>query len=193
MITSRHYCGGSPRVGDGRLFFNLRVVLLLLVASAAVALASAGQQFDEYQVKAAFLLNFARFVDWPADAFASDREAVPICIWEPDPFGPALDKAATRQTISGRPIEIRRISQSRQASGCRVLFARSIGPHDISFLHERLVLVVSEKGSDAASAAAINFVMDEGRVHFEVNLNSAQHASLHLSARLLSLATDVKK
>jgi hypothetical protein len=167
---------------------------LLLVLALAAGIPGAGQQFDEYQVKAAFLLNFARFVDWPTEAFANERDPIPVCIWGPDPFGPTLDKAAVQQSISGRPIEIRRITEMRQIAACRVLFARSLAPRrETSIFQERYVLVVSEKGADTAAGAAINFMVDEGRVRFEIDLNPAQKAGLHLSARLLTLATRVKK
>jgi hypothetical protein len=176
-----------------RLFRICGPASRLIIFIALVPFLNADRQFDEYQIKAGFLLNFARFVDWPPEVFATGQETVPICIWEPDPFGPSLDKAAVQQTIAGHPIEIRRIAEPGLAAGCRVLFARSVSRHDTSFLRERFVLVVSEKGSDAASAAAINFTLDDGKVRFEVNLVPVQRANLHLSARLLSLAATVKK
>src|SRR5258708_34362438 len=88
----------------------------------------AAAAMDEYQVKAAFLYNFARFVEWPADVFHDPSDPFAICVLGQDPFGHALDDVVAGKKIEGRAFAVRRISAPRQAVGCRILFVSSSEP-----------------------------------------------------------------
>lgn len=166
---------------------SLLGVLLCLLAAAAQA-----QSATEYQVKAAFLFNFARFVDWPADAFPSADSALQICVLGQDPFGRDFEQVIVDKTVNGHRIEIAHPDGVPQARACQILFIaaseKARVPAILQGLKGASVLVVGDTPGFAAGGGAINFVIDDGRVRFEINLKAAQLAHLKLSSRLLTVA-----
>jgi len=164
--------------------FLLGVCLLAAVAQA--------QSATEYQVKAAFLFNFARFVEWPADAFPSADAALQICVLGQDPFGREFEQVIMDKTVNGHRIEIAHPDGVPQARSCQILFiAASEKPRLASILRGlkgSSVLIVGDTPGFAAAGGAINFVIDDGRVRFEINLKAAELAHLKISARLLTVA-----
>ncbi len=169
---------GSPKL------FLVGLCLLTAVAQA--------QSATEYQVKAAFLFNFARFVEWPAEAFPSADSALQICILGQDPFGRDFEQVIVDKVVSGRRIEIAHPDGVPQARACQILFIAASEkprfPAILQGLKGASVLVVGDTPGFAALGGAINFVLDDGRVRFEINLKAAELAHLKLSARLLTVA-----
>jgi hypothetical protein len=167
-----------------RSIFSLLVCLLAAVAQA--------QSATEYQVKAAFLFNFARFVEWPADAFPSADAALQICILGQDPFGRDFEQVIVDKTVNGHRIEIAHPEGIPQARACQILFIATSEKARLPTLVQGLkgasVLIVGDTPGFAALGGAINFVLDDGRVRFEINLKAAELAHLKLSARLLTVA-----
>jgi hypothetical protein len=167
-----------------RSIFSLLVCLLAAVAQA--------QSATEYQVKAAFLFNFARFVEWPADAFPSADAALQICILGQDPFGRDFEQVIVDKTVNGHRIEIAHPEGIPQARACQILFIATSEKARLPTLLQGLkgasVLIVGDTPGFAALGGAINFVLDDGRVRFEINLKAAELAHLKLSARLLTVA-----
>lgn len=166
-----------------------RLFLLSLYCLAAVAQA---QSATEYQVKAAFLFNFARFVEWPAEAFPSADSALQICVLGQDPFGRDFEQVIMDKTVNGHRIEVAHPEGVPQARACHILFvATSEKAHLPMILHGlkgASVLVVGDTAGFATLGGAINFVIDDSRVRFEINLKAAELAHLKLSARLLTVA-----
>jgi hypothetical protein len=152
---------------------------------------------DEYQVKAAFLYNFAKFVEWPGEAFENQSESLLVCVLGEDPFGRALDDVVGGKKIDGRALAIRRISDARQAKGCRMLFVSSSEPKSVlpvlAAINESGVLTVGESDSPAAEGMIINFILENGKIRFAINTAVAEREKLRFSSRLLSLAIIVKK
>ncbi len=167
-----------------RSIFSLLVCLLAAVAQA--------QSATEYQVKAAFLFNFARFVEWPADAFPSADAALQICMLGQDPFGRDFEQVIVDKTVNGHRIEIAHPDGIPQARACQILFIAASEkarlPTILQGLKGASVLIVGDTPGFAALGGAINFVLDDGRVRFEINLKAAELAHLKLSARLLTVA-----
>jgi len=151
--------------------------------------------FDEYQVKAAFLFNLARFVEWPADAFATPSSPVTFCIVGADPFGSALDDALRGHQVAGRATAIKRLRELSPDAGCHVVFLaqRDAAPRTAAL--ERLagasVLTVAEGRGFASRGGTIGLFLDDQRVRFEVNTEAADRARLHISSRVLALASVV--
>jgi hypothetical protein len=170
---------GSPR----------RVFLLVLCLLAATAQA---QSATEYQVKAAFLFNFARFVEWPPDAFPSPDSALQICVLGEDPFGRDFEQVIVDKTVNGHRIEIAHPDGTPQARACQILFIAASEkarlPSILQGLKGASVLIVGDTPGFAALGGAINFVLDDSRVRFEINLKAAELAHLKISARLLTVA-----
>ena len=150
---------------------------------------------SEYQVKAAYLFNFGQFAQWRSPLNVG--ETYPICVLGRDPFGAALDAALADATIDGRRAVARRITQSKEAPGCRIVF---VGDSEepqlaqtISGLSAWRVLTVSELPDFTRRGGMIQFVSASDRVRFEVNLASAEDAGIVLSAQLLKVAVLVRR
>lgn len=148
----------------------------------------------EAQVKAAFLLNFARFVDWPSSGFPNPSTPLTICVVGRDPFGPALDAVVAGETVGSRPIEIRRIESSSKGQ-CHLAFIASAEDKPVPYipLISPNVLTVGEGEAFLRAGGIISFVVENRRVRFSINQSAAQRAGLRISSRLLSLARTVER
>jgi YfiR/HmsC-like len=182
-----------------RSFLLFVHVLLGFVLSGLTgfAVSAAAQQTkpQEYQVKAVYLYNFGRFVEWPPSS-AGDESFV-ICVLGQDPFGAALDSTVAGEMIDDRKLVARRIAAPGDAAGCRILFiSSSEAAHlkDIlALVNKTTVLTVSDLPGFSDSGGMIEFVLQENKVRFRVNLAAAEKAGLTLSSQLLKVATDIKK
>ena len=150
----------------------------------------------EYQVKAAFLYNFAKFIDWPSSAFTDPKQPLDICVYGRDPFGPALEDALLGKTIGERRVSIGRAMQFQDLVGCHVVFVSNSAHESAADLANRLkgraVLLVGESDGFAASGGAIQFTIEDNRVHFVINPDAADRAGLKISSKLLALAKIVR-
>lgn len=149
----------------------------------------------EYAVKAAYLTKFGIYVEWPGATFSSPDSPINLCIAGEDPFGPVLDKAASNQHIGDRAIAIRRLKTVTRESGCQILY---IGSADTAYVEKAIeairgsaVLTVTDVDS-VMTTGVINFVIKDNRVRFNVDETAATQNDLTLSAKLLSLALNVK-
>lgn len=150
----------------------------------------------EYQVKAAYLYNFAKFVEWPAESFSSASAPFEICVFGQDPFGEELQNLTRGKQVNGRRFEIRGgVTAPAQASSCHILFVSTSATRRFlavaQELQGRSVLIVGESEGFAERGGMINFVLEGDRVLFEVNQKAAQQAGLKISAKLLSVAKQV--
>jgi len=144
----------------------------------------------EYQVKAAFLLNFTKFIEWPA---SESTAPFGICIVGDDPFGAVLDQMVAGETYMGRRIVAQKVPRPVPGS-CQVVF---VGRSDseIRPLLASLrpgVLTVGETPGFLEAGGMINFVVVNGRVRFDINRSAAAMAGLQLSSKLLSVARSVE-
>jgi hypothetical protein len=175
------------------MVFRLGLFLFL----AAQFAAGQPQLMEEYHVKAAFLYNFAKFVDWPPEAFQGPAGAFTICVLGPYPFDRTLDDLVAGKAISGRPLSVRRISDAPQAAGCQILFVTSSAQKHvfpaIAAQKQVGVLTVGEAPGANADDMVITLGLEGDKVRFEINMRKANEEKLHVSPRLLSLATVVRK
>ena len=164
--------------------------LLVLGVTAGLAVAAA----PEYQVKAAFLFNFAKFVDWPESTLARN-ETMNVCVLGDDPFGPLLNRTVEGKTVHDRTIRVARVSEINDASQCHVLFISGSERRELPRLLPALagmsILTVGEMASFAQSGGMIGFTTEQDRVRFEINNEAAERAGLRISSQLLKLATRV--
>lgn len=169
---------------------SIQLALLLVFTGSLAA-----QTLTEYQVKAAYLYNFAKFVKWPADAPAA--ATFNICVLGSNPFGKTLTATVAEERLDGKSIAIRPIGNTSEAAECAIVFVgRSEQARLASLLPElnrRGVLTVSEVPRFTARGGMIGFVTDGDRIRFEVNLEAAQKAGLTLSSELLKVALSVKR
>lgn len=150
------------------------------------------QASSEYQVKAAFLYNFAKFVDWPAEAFAGSNGMLVIGVIGDDPFGGSLDQAINGKTINGRPLVVRRLRWGQDLRSCHIIFISSSERQRLKQIIESLrgvsVLTVGDMGQFNQQGGIINFILEANKVRFEINSRGADQARLKVSSKLLSLA-----
>lgn len=149
---------------------------------------------SEYQVKAAFVLNFIKFVNWPPAAFETANAPISICILGDDPFGNAIDHLTEGETISGRRLSVQRLPRPPVPKSCHVLFL-SKSEKDPGILNTLGpgVLTVSDRERFLTEGGMIALVVEDRRVRFDVNLRSAIKASLTMNARMLGVARSVQR
>lgn len=149
----------------------------------------------EYQLKAVFLMNFAKFVEWPTTAFRSAQSPVTICVLGEDPFGHDLDDIVRGQLAGDRTMTVRRVSQIHREETCHILFVgspeRERAERVVEALRNAPMLTVSEGNDFAAAGGMIALVIEENKVRFDVNLDAAERAGLKISSKLLKLARSV--
>ena len=153
------------------------------------------QQPLEDEVKAAFLLNFPKFTDWPASAFADDNTPISICLLGESPVAEHLSQLVQGERASGRPIVARAVKRAGPFEGCHILFiARS--EKDTAKLLAGLgpgILTVGESNGFLQEGGIIGFVVENRRVRFDISQTRAAKAMLVMNARLLNVARSVEK
>lgn len=167
--------------------------LFALLALAGL-LTSPARAESEYDVKAAYLFKFTKFVEWPASAFANPQAPFAIGIVGRDPFGGVLDRMIEGNTTGDRRLEVRRLSAGDSAGlrGCQMIFvsvseARQLGSI-LSALQSRPVLVVGESEGFASAGGMLGFALRESRIGIEINSAAARQARLKISSQLLNIA-----
>jgi hypothetical protein len=146
----------------------------------------------EYQVKAAFLFNFAKFVEWPPQSFR--RADGPLCIGilGEDPFGPVLDKTVQNKTVNGHALTLRRLKRGQDPTGCHVLFIsrseQGQAAELIAQLKGQSVLLVSEIDDFLEAGGMIRLYLETDSVKFAINPGAVEQAGLSASSKLLAIA-----
>jgi hypothetical protein len=147
----------------------------------------------EYQIKAAFLYNFAKFVKWPAPTFARPESPIVIGVLGENVFGGDLEQTIHGKTFNDHPFQVKEFRSVTEATNCQILFISASEqerlPKILSGLRGTSVLTVSEMDHFIEAGGMINFVIEEKRVHFQINNEAAEKAGLTISSKLLSLAT----
>ena len=149
----------------------------------------------EYQLKAAYVLNFLKFVEWPGDPNADIHERWIIGMVGENPFGDELTQIITGKTVQGHELEVKQFQSGEDFRGCRVLFISASEkkrlPATLAALSGSSVLTVGDMDHFIESGGMIQFVMEEKRVRFAIDISASSRARLKLSSKLLSLARTV--
>jgi hypothetical protein len=173
------------------------VLLVCLTVSPALAAAPSSPRSPEYLIKAAYLYNFAMFIDWPSDAFSSEDSPIVIGILGTDPFGWALDRTVQDKTINHRPLIVERLQWSQELRHCHILFVSASDAPKFAEVAHRLagssVLIVGDTPEATSSGGTINFTVEDNKVQFEINVDAARRARLKISSKLLNLAKVVRR
>ena len=170
------------------------------LAGAAIvcAIASPGraQPALEYDVKAALLLNFARFIEWPDAAFEDAQAPINVCVFTPSPFGQALERVLSGETVANRSLSAREVHSVSDTSACHLVFMPAgtesrasalfgdAGPHAVT---------VGESPGFEDRGGAVTLVIEAGRIRFNVNLRPVEQRGIRISARMLQLASHVER
>lgn len=172
------------------------VAMLLCVFSVAWRGAPAEPQAPaEYQVKAAFLYDFVKFVEWPAEALSNDRAPIIVGVLGKDPFGSMLDDVILGKAINGHRIQILHTNSVQDLKVCQIAFISSSEvkrlPKILAGLRGSSILTVGEADHFAQLGGMIQFTLEGNKVRFAINVDAAERARLKVSSKLLSLATVV--
>ncbi len=146
----------------------------------------------EYQVKAAFLYNFAKFVEWPPSGFSDASAPLRICVYGQNPFGQELRNITNEKSVNGRKLQVDEVVDLQVARACHILFIASSEKAQLNRIFEGMrgadVLTVGDTKGFAELGGIINFVLENNRVQFEVNHKAAEAAGLKISSKLLNIA-----
>lgn len=151
---------------------------------------------SEHQVKAAFLYNFANFVEWPDDVLGPAGAPLRVCVVGADPFGGALDDAFRGQIVHERQVRISRGPTIAAVGRCHILFLsqseQGRWPDLLKELRGTATLTVADGAPLVRQGGMVSFVIEAKRVRFEINRAAAEHAGLRISSKLLALARIVE-
>jgi hypothetical protein len=176
-------------------------VLGLALALAAAALpvrASDAPPDPEYQVRAALLLQVAKFVEWPESAFPTPETPLTIGVVGKDPFGPILDRTFQGEMVKGRTVAIRRFADREHVEPCHILYIGDSETDVLASILERLAepafrengpLTVGDLDGFARRGGMVRFTRQENRIRLHINVDATGRARLKISSKLLKLAT----
>jgi hypothetical protein len=187
-------CDAADR--NRELSFRIRHIELAMLGaflcSVACAAQLVAQSATEDQVKAAYLFNFAKFIEWPAESFDKADAAMNFCTLGRSPVVDELDASVRGKSVSGHIVTIKHLHRPEEIQGCHLVFlAASAGKQREKLLLAAKgspILLVAESPGFARAGGTIDFIMENSRLIFEVNINAAGNAHLKISSKLLALA-----
>jgi hypothetical protein len=173
--------------------------ILRLILFAACSLLCAGtvaraqsQTLSEAQIKAGFIFNFTKFVEWPPEAFADSEAPIELGILGDNPVTELLTETAIGKTVNGRAVIVHRFKEGQDPRICQILFVSSSQESHVLQILERVkglpILTVSETNGFAQSGGMINFFVEGNKVRLEINLDAAVRARLKISSKVIAVA-----
>lgn len=169
----------------------LRVAVVLFCLLFAIQV-FAQEPAQEYQIKAAFLFNFAKFVQWPSEAFARSNSPIVIGVLGQNVFGDYLEDTIRDKTVQNRPFIIKEFKSAEEAVHCHILFVSASMKDSLPAILDKLnnasVLTVSDTDQFIKAGGMVNFIIENNKIRFQINDEAAKKAGLKISSKLLSLA-----
>jgi hypothetical protein len=185
-----------PRV-RGRRFLCLAALLLAVCSLLANRAAPAAQSLNEYQVKAAYLFNFLKFVEWPDDAAADPHGKWVIGVVGDSPVGGELARLVEGKNVLGRDLQVKKFQAADNLRVCNILFIseseKKRVPSILAALRGSSVLTVADMGNFIGLGGMVELVVEEGRVRVTIDVGATGRARLRVSSKLLALAQAVKE
>jgi len=195
-------CIRINRIGDvlGRgavVYAVLAAMFLPIAAQPADGAHAEAAARSEHEVKAAFLFNFAKFIEWPDDVFEKTDSPIVVGILGDESFARVVERTCAEKEVHGRPFSVKRFDKADQIGLCHALFISGSEKKRLTrvfaTLGDSAVLTVGEMPGFAHEGGMINFTMKKNKVHFEINESAARRAGLKISSKLLKLATIVEE
>lgn len=163
---------------------------MLTASLAGRAAAQEDYQANEYEIKAAYVLNFTNFVEWPGTS--SGKPAIHVCLVGSDPLSASLSRMIGQRTSRDQPFFFRRMTRTEGVGDCQILY---ISPSEGKYVPQLLdslrgarILTVGENDRFAAMGGIIQLVMENSRIRFKINSTAASEAGIRISSKLLALA-----
>ena len=171
-------------------------LMCALLALPTRAQTSGTSSSSEYLIKAGFTYNFAKLMDWPASAFPQPNSPIIIGILGADPFGGTLDEVLQGKKVNGRDFLVKHLKWGADLKDCNILFVSSSERMHLDELFHLIkglpILTIGEMPGFAQRGGMINFVIEDDKVHFEINVEAAKQGDITISSRLLALARIVQ-
>jgi len=172
-----------------------KIAIFIIAALFATELHAESISFKEHKIKAAFIYNFAKFIEWPAESFAKDQNTLTLCIIGKDLFGDAT-KTVEGKTIKEKKLLVKRIKGIEDIGECHILFISESEGKNLSPILEKIkykhILSIADMEGFAHRGGIINFITTDNKVQFEINIDAAQQSGLKVSSKLLKLAKIIK-
>ena len=150
----------------------------------------------EYMIKAAFLYNFAKFIEWPPKTFEDSKSPVRLCVLGKNPFGIALESIEGK-TIHGRKLIIEQLNSTKEIKICHMLFISESEKKQLDYILNNIkdlnVLTIGDTENFARLGVIINLTMAKKKIRFKINLDAANRAGLKISSKLLKLANIIQE
>jgi hypothetical protein len=148
------------------------------------------QRAPEFQVKAAFLFNFSKFMEWPANSFSTPYDPFVIGVYGKDPFGSSLNETIQGETMMGRPMIVERIRDMNDIKKCHILFINQPGKTADVLAHAKGlgILTVSDDPNFCSMGGIIRFYKEKDMVRLQINVDAAKESNLTISSKLLRIA-----
>jgi uncharacterized protein DUF4154 len=170
----------------------LAAALLAMLSPGGLSAAAQSVPSREYQVKAAFLFNFAQFVDWPSGAFPDESAPLAICVLGQDPFGSYLDDIVRGEQVNSRRLTVQRYRAPEDVRACQVLFVSRSESNKLDQVLASLkgveTLTVSDADDFAARGGMIQLTTENGKIRLKINIEAAKASGLIISSKLLRSA-----
>jgi hypothetical protein len=170
------------------------IAVMLAIVPVSNSYAQQAEMVKAYKIKAAFLLNFDKFIHWPEDSFDQNSNSFNICVLGESPFGSDLYPFTSR-SISRKKIDLQYISTVNQAKNCQLLFVSTSEKENLddiqTTLGDQAIAMVSDIKGFTRSGGTIEFVSQENKLSFIINLRRAREQELEIHSALLNLASEV--
>ena len=172
------------------------IIIILICYSIGISNSYADQKDKEYHIKAAFLLNFAKFMEWPSHAFSDTSTPLILCILGKDPFDKAL-KTIEDKIAKERRLVIKKASCIEDMKECHILFISTSEKKNLSVILSKIkglpILTVAETKNFCQSGGIVNFIVVKNKIRFEINVEAAKRIGLKISSKLLKLSKIIKE
>jgi hypothetical protein len=173
-----------------------RLLLFVAVLSTACLRPVHAQSLTEYEIKAAFIYNFAKFVQWPASAFAQPQSPLILCLIGKDVFGSALD-TIDHKLAQGHELQVRRQVRLEEVKSCHILFVSESERSKLALIFHAVagasILTISDLDRFAEAGGIIGLYKVDNQLQFAINLEAARSAGLQINSQLLKLARIVQR
>ena len=177
-----------------------KIIILCLIASVAIVFTAYGtglRQSRVFEIEAAFLVQFSKYITWPADRFKTEKSPVIIGIIGRDPFGTKIDRIARRFKSGNRPVEIRRIKDDMaDADECHILYVTSAETGKMTEIKKNIagksIVLVSDTDNFLNQGGIIDFFISGTKIRFNISLTNSRRIGLKISSKLLKVAKRIQ-
>jgi len=171
-----------------------RIIVLAIALATLISNAVYADTNREYRLKAAYLLNFARFVYWPTGSFLSETDAFKICVYGESRFGENLNQLLSKK-VQGRSIKINYKDDLKNITECHILFISKpdkVSNYKVASEVPRNVLTVSDIEGFSSEGGMIEFIRVDNKIKFEINVTQSTKSGIKFRSQLLEVAEKLR-